>query len=223
MDVILLENVYKLGTMGDVVSVKPGFARNYLLPQGKALRSNKANRAVFEQQRAELEVKNDQRKKDAEATLEKLDNKSFVMIRQSGETGQLYGSVSTRDVAKMLDEQGFPVSPSNVQLQSAIKMIGIHELTIRLHANVESQIKVNVARTEEEAEMQERGESVMIKEEDDFAANFEFFVDPDDMDDEPRRKKKDKKEDKAEGEEGSEAKSEDGAEAAAESSETKED
>ncbi len=194
MDIILLEHIYKLGAMGDVVSVKPGFARNYLLPQGKALRSNKANLAIFETQRAELEAKNDQRKVDAEATQDKLDGKSFVMIRQSGETGQLYGSVSTRDIAKILEEAGFHVLPSNVQLQGAIKMLGLHEVSIRLHASIESSIKVNIARTEEEAEMQERGESVLTKEEDDFADNFEFYVDPDDMDDEPRAKRKDKEE-----------------------------
>ncbi len=202
MDVILLEHVYKLGGMGDVVSVKPGYARNYLLPKGKALRSNKANLAIFEAKRAELEAKNDQRKVEAEETQNKLDGKSFVMIRQSGETGQLYGSVSTRDIAKTLETAGFHVLPGNVQLQGAIKMLGLHEVSIRLHAHIDSVIKINVARTEEEADMQERGESVLIKEEDDFADNFEFYVDPDDMDDEPRAKKKDKEE-KPESEEGS--------------------
>jgi len=160
MQVILLERVAKLGQMGDTVNVKDGYARNFLLPQGKALRANKANLERFESQRAELEARNLERKKEADSVHDKLDGTSYVVIRSAGETGQLYGSVSTRSIAASLDEQGFKVARSQVTLPNPIKVIGLHSVEVVLHPEVTSSVTINVARSEDEAERQAAGEDL---------------------------------------------------------------
>lgn len=160
MDVILLERVPKLGQMGDVVRVKNGFARNFLLPKGKALRATDANRARFEREKTQLEARNLEARKEAEAVGEKLAGQSFVIIRQAAEGGQLYGSVATRDVAETLAEGGFTIARSQVLLNRPIKLIGMHEVAISLHPEVEVAITLNVARTPDEAERQVRGEDL---------------------------------------------------------------
>ncbi len=160
MDVILLERIGRLGQMGDVVKVKDGYARNYLLPQGKALRATKENRARFERERAQLEARNLELKREAEAVAVKLDRQSFVVLRQAGDTGQLYGSVSTRDVAELVTSGGFTIERAQVLLDRPIKTLGLHEVRIGLHPEVTVKVIVNVARTEEEAERQARGEDV---------------------------------------------------------------
>ena len=165
MEVILLERIAKLGQMGEVVTVKPGYARNFLLPQGKALRANEANRAAFEAQRADLEARNEERKADAEKIRETLDGNTYVLIRSAGQTGQLYGSVSTRDIAAQLAESGFAVNRNQVNLTTPIKVIGLHELQIALHPEVEASISVNVARSEDEAERQAAGEDLTARDE----------------------------------------------------------
>jgi large subunit ribosomal protein L9 len=175
MQVILLERIAKLGQMGDVVTVKDGFARNFLLPQGKALRANKSNMERFEGQRAELEAKNLDRKKDADAIHAKLDGTSYIVIRSAGETGQLYGSVSTRDVAASLEEKGFHVARSQVTLQNPIKVIGLHNVEISLHPEVTAIVKVNVARSEDEAIRQAAGEDLTGRD-----ARFELDVQEED-------------------------------------------
>ena len=162
MDVILLERVEKLGQMGDVVDVKPGYARNFLLPRGKALRANKANRQRFENERAQLEARNLELRTEAEAVQTKLDGESVIVIRQASESGQLYGSVATRDIAAGLTENGFTVERQQVSQQRPIKILGLHEVLIRLHPEVTATVTVNVARTAEEAERQARGEDVTI-------------------------------------------------------------
>jgi len=190
MDVILLERIAKLGQMGDTVKVKDGFARNYLLPQGKALRANKANLAVFDSQRVELEARNLERKSEAEGVHEKLNGNSYVVIRSAGETGQLYGSVTTRDVTETLDAEGFKVARNQVSLTSPIKLIGFHSINISLHPEVDTIITLNVARSDDEAKLQASGqdltrhdsyemEPVEDEEEMDLA---EVFDDPDDVD-----------------------------------------
>ncbi len=165
MDVILLQRIKNLGQMGDVVSVKNGYARNYLLPQKKALRATKENKAFFETQRAQLEADNLEQKNEAEAVAEKLNGQSFVIIRQAGDTGQLYGSVSTRDIAELVTEGGFTVGRGQVVLDSPIKTLGIHVISVALHPEVASEINVNVARSEDEAKRQARGEDVMVVQE----------------------------------------------------------
>ena len=165
MQVILLERIAKLGQMGDEVTVKTGYARNFLLPQGKALRANAANRAQFEEQRADLEKRNDERKGDAESIKANLDGNTYMLIRSAGQTGQLYGSVSTRDVAAALEENGFKVSRNQVNMPTPIKVIGLHELSIILHPEVEANISVNVARSEDEAERQASGEDLTGRDE----------------------------------------------------------
>jgi large subunit ribosomal protein L9 len=160
MDVILLERIAKLGQMGDEVRVRDGYARNFLLPQGKALRATEANRKRFESERTQLEARNLERRGEAEAIAVKLDGQSFVVVRQAGETGQLYGSVSTRDLTEILDEAGFKVSRNQVELTQPIKTIGLHKVAIALHPDVESAITVNVARSEDEAARQARGEDL---------------------------------------------------------------
>ena len=154
MEVILLERIENLGQMGDVVKVRPGFARNYLLPQGKALRSNKENLAIFEQQRAQLEADNLKRRTEAEAVAKKLDGTSIVIIRQAGDSGQLYGSVSSRDISEAVTESGTTISRNQVVLDRPIKMLGLHEIRLRLHPEVSVHVTINVARSEAEAEMQ---------------------------------------------------------------------
>ena len=160
MEVILLERVAKLGQMGEVVRVKDGFARNFLLPQGKALRATKDNRAKFETMKTQLEARNLELKGDAEKVGGKIDGQSFIVIRQAGETGQLYGSVSTRDIATAVTEGGFSIERRQVMLDRPIKSLGLHDIRVALHAEVEPHITVNVARSPDEAARQARGEDV---------------------------------------------------------------
>ena len=160
MEVILLERVLKLGQMGDTVRVKDGYARNFLLPNGKALRATKANKERFESQRVQLEARNLERKKDAEQVAKKLDGQSFVIVRQAGETGQLYGSVAARDVVEILAAEGFNIGRNQVELNTPIKSIGLHQVTLHLHSEVELTVELNVARSAEEAERQAKGESL---------------------------------------------------------------
>ena len=160
MQVILLERIGRLGQMGDVVNVKDGFARNYLLPQGKALRATEANRKRFERDKAQLEARDLELKSEAQAVATKLDRKSFIIIRQAGESGQLYGSVSTRDIAAAVTEGGFSIERRQVMLDRPIKALGLHEVRIQLHAEVQPHIAINVARSADEAARQARGEDV---------------------------------------------------------------
>ncbi len=158
MEVILLERIEKLGQMGDVVKVKDGYARNFLLPQKKALRSNKANLEYFQTQRVQLEAQNLERKNDAEAVSEQLDGQMITVIRQAGESGQLYGSVTTRDISNAVTEGGTTIQRSQVSLDRPIKMIGLHNIRVVLHPEVSVMIELNVARSPEEAERQAQGE-----------------------------------------------------------------
>jgi large subunit ribosomal protein L9 len=160
MEVILLERIARLGQMGDTVKVKDGFGRNYLLPQGKALRANEANKKKFEGQRAQLEARNLERKSDAAKVAESLEGKSFIVVRSAGETGQLYGSVSTRDIADLLVAEGFTVNRNQVDLNTPIKTIGLTDIVISLHPEVQVTISLNIARTNEEAERQAAGEKL---------------------------------------------------------------
>lgn len=162
MQVILLERIGRLGQMGDVVNVRDGYARNFLLPQNKALRATPDNLARFETQRAQLEATNLEQKKEAEAVAEKLGGQVFAAIRSAGDTGQLYGSVSTRDLADVITEGGFTVSRNQVVLDRPIKTLGLHEVTLSLHPEVQVKVTLNVARTEDEAERQARGEDVTV-------------------------------------------------------------
>ena len=157
VDVILLERVEKLGQMGQVVKVRPGYARNYLLPQKKALRATKENLAYFEKQRAQLEAQNLTRRTDAEHVAKKLEGVVVVIVRQAGESGQLYGSVTARDVAEAVTQAGFTVSRSQVVLEKAIKTLGLYKQRVVLHPEVSVTITVNVAQSVEEAEMQAKG------------------------------------------------------------------
>ena len=165
MEVILLERVAKLGQMGDKVRVKDGYARNFLLPGGKALRATEANKKKFEGQKAQLEARNLQQRTEASAVAEKLDGQSFIIIRQAGETGQLYGSVSTRDVAEAITAGGFSANRNQVVMTAPIKSLGLHTLPIQLHPEVEAKVVVNVARSEQEAERQAKGEEINVIEE----------------------------------------------------------
>ncbi|MDX1712018.1 MAG: 50S ribosomal protein L9, partial [Rhodovibrionaceae bacterium] len=164
MEVILLERIEKLGQMGDVVTVKPGFARNYLLPQRKALRATKENIDYFEGQRAQLEAQNLKRKQEAESVAKKVDGMSVTLIRQAGESGQLYGSVSARDIADAVSEAGATVERGQVELDRAIKVLGLHPVTLRLHPEVTVTVTANVARSQGEAESQERAGRVVTEE-----------------------------------------------------------
>ncbi len=158
MDIILLERVSKLGAMGQVVKVKDGYARNFLLRGGKALRATEANKAKFERERAVLEARNAERRKGAESEAQSLDGKSFVLIRQAGESGQLYGSVSPRDIAEAASTSGIKVERSHVQLDAPIKTIGVYTVTVAPHPEVEVKITINVARSADEAASQARGD-----------------------------------------------------------------
>ena len=162
MDVILLQRIGKLGQMGDVVTVKDGYARNYLLPQKKALRATEANKKQFDSQRAQLEANNLELKKEAEAVAGKLAGKSFVAIRSAGDTGQLYGSVSTRDISEAVTEGGFTIDRRQVIMDKPVKTLGVHASRVMLHPEVIVDISLNVARTAEEAERQARGEDVTV-------------------------------------------------------------
>ena len=160
MQVILLERVAKLGQMGDVVDVKPGFARNYLLLQGKALTASKENIANFETQKSQLEARNLETKKEAEALADKLSGQQFVVIRQASDGGNLYGSVTTRDAADVATEEGFSIDRKQVIIRQPIKELGLHELEVHLHPEVMVTIELNVARSVEEAKLQASGKSI---------------------------------------------------------------
>ena len=160
MEVILLERVAKLGQMGEIVRVKDGYARNYLLPGRKALRATEVNKARFETERAQLEAQNLETKNEAAAIAEKLNGQSFVIIRQAGETGHLYGSVSPRDIAAAVTDGGFSIGHNQVVLKSPIKSLGLHDVPVYLHPEIEAAITVNIARSAEEAERQAKGEAV---------------------------------------------------------------
>ncbi len=169
MDVILLERIAKLGQMGETVKVRAGYARNFLLPRGKALRATKENKERFEAQRTQLEARNLERRSEAEKVGEKLNNQSFVVIRQAGETGVLYGSVSSRDLADVITSGGFSVSRDQIVIHHPIKTLGMHTVPVHLHPEVESTVFINVARSPEEAERQARGETVTTREETDLS------------------------------------------------------
>ncbi len=165
MEVILLERVAKLGHMGDTVRVKDGFARNFLLPRGKALRATEANKKKFESQRADLETRNQEMRRDAAEQSGKVDGKSFVIIRQAGETGQLYGSVSARDIAEAITAAGFPTHRNAISLLHPIKNLGLHSTPVQLHPEVHATVTINVARSPEQAERQAKGEDLTVREE----------------------------------------------------------
>ena len=166
MQVILLERIGRLGQMGDVVTVKDGYARNFLLPQKKALRATEENIKRFESNRAQLEARNLELKKEAEAVAAKLDGQSFIAIRQAGDTGQLYGSVTARDIVEIVTAGGFSIERRQAVLDKPIKTLGLHTTRIALHPEVIVGVTLNVARTQDEAERQARGEDVtVIKEE----------------------------------------------------------
>ena len=160
MNVILLERIAKLGQMGETVKVRDGFARNYLLPLGKALRANESNKKRFESERAQLEARNLERKSEAQQVADKLDGKSFIVVRSAGETCQLYGSVAARDIIEVLAAEGFNIGRNQVELNTPIKTIGLHKVVLHLHAEVEISIELNVARSADEAERQLKGESL---------------------------------------------------------------
>lgn len=175
MDVILLERVAKLGQMGEIVSVKQGYARNFLLPQGKALRVNAANVASFDAQKAQLEARNLETKKEAESLAAKLDGETFVVIRSASDGGSLYGSVTVRDAADAATAAGYTVDRKQVALIAPIKDLGIHDVLVILHPEVEVTIKLNVARSAEEAELQAAGKSIAeLAAEEEAAAEFEI-------------------------------------------------
>jgi len=160
MEVILLERISKLGQMGETVKVRDGFARNYLLPLGKALRANEANKKRFESERATLEARNLERKSEAQKVADVLDGKSFIVVRSAGETGQMYGSVAARDVVEILAAEGFNIGRNQVHLNTPIKSIGLHKVELQLHAEVEIHVELNVARSADEAERQAKGETL---------------------------------------------------------------
>jgi large subunit ribosomal protein L9 len=161
MKVILLERVERLGGLGETVNVKDGFARNFLLPRHKALRATEANLKVFEAQRADIEARNAKAKESAEGAAGKLDGSSYVLIRQAGEAGHLYGSVSGRDVAEAIQAEGGKVDRSMVVLDKPLKTLGLHEVKVRLHPEVTVTVAINIARSQDEAERQARGENVI--------------------------------------------------------------
>lgn len=175
MQVILLERVAKLGQMGDVVDVKPGYARNYLLLQGKALTASKDNIAAFEAQKAQLEARNLETKQEAEALADKLGGQQFVVIRQASDGGNLYGSVTTRDAADVSTEEGFSIDRKQVIIRQPIKTLGLHEVEVHLHPEVMVTIALNVARSPEEAELQASGKSIQeLAAEEEAQAEFEI-------------------------------------------------
>ena len=191
MKVILLERIGRTGSIGDEVSVKDGYARNFLLPQGKALRATAANRQKFEGERAHIEKRNDDRKTAAAGIAEGLNGREVVIIRQAGETGQLYGSVASRDVVEALAADGFTIQRSQVDLADPIKSVGVHTVALNLHAEVAVSITVNVARSTDEASRQSAGEDVTLTvyEDDDngdFAAGQKDAKQDDRFDDDPR-------------------------------------
>jgi large subunit ribosomal protein L9 len=164
VDVILMERVGKLGHIGDTVRVKDGYARNFLLPRGKALRATEANKKKFEGRRADLEARNAELKRSASEVSDKLDGVTVVIVRQAGETGQLYGSVSARDIAEALTAARHPVQRNHVAIQQPIKTLGMHQVPVHLHPEVEAKVTVNVARSAEQAERQAKGEDLSVRE-----------------------------------------------------------
>jgi large subunit ribosomal protein L9 len=178
MEVILLERVEKLGQIGDVVTVKNGFARNYLLPNKKALRANESNKKLFEANRAKIEADNADRRSDAEKAAKDVEGKTVQLIRQASNTGQLYGSVSARDIVEALEADGAKVTKSQVVLDRPIKAIGVHDVRVVLHPEVTSTIKVNVARSPEEADLQAQGVDVMAQMFEKDTAGFTEAFDP---------------------------------------------
>jgi large subunit ribosomal protein L9 len=195
MEVILLERIAKLGQMGELVRVKDGFARNFLLPQGKALRATKDNRAKFESMKTHLEARNLELKSEAEKVGVKLDGQSFIVIRQASETGQLYGSVSPRDIVGILTAGGFAASRGQIALNTPIKSIGLHRVPVALHPEIEVSITINVARSADEAERIGRGENVIAPREErpviltgEAAADEDFFEQPENLREEEERK-----------------------------------
>jgi len=196
MQVILLERVAKLGQMGDVVDVKAGYARNYLLPQKKALTASAANIAGFEAQKAQLETQNLETKKEAEDMASRLDGQQFIVIRQASDAGALYGSVTPRDAAEAATEAGFTIDRKQVSVEAPIKQLGVHNMFVRLHPEVSATIEINVARSTEEAALQASGKSIQeLAAEAEAEAEFEIAelfddigaaANDDDMDDAPR-------------------------------------
>ena len=192
MEVILLERIEKLGQMGDVVKVKDGFARNFLLPQKKALRASEDNLAYFEKEKVTLEANNLKQKQEAEVILTKLDDFNLTIIRQAGETGQLYGSVNTNDVKTSLNENGFVVEKNQVKLDKPIKELGIHKVSVKLHPEVQAIISVIVSRSESEAETLIKGDEIKIENEENLTSEdtinleevFEEGALPEDINDE---------------------------------------
>ena len=177
MEVVLLQRVEKLGQMGDVVQVRDGYGRNFLLPQGKALRATKANLARFEVERAQLEARNLEQKKEAEAVAARLDGQAFVVIRQASDSGALYGSVSNRDIAEAATEGGFSVERGQVTLDRPIKELGLHKVRVVLHPEVDCHVTVNVARSKDEAELQAQGKTIAeLRAEEEAAEQAEFDV-----------------------------------------------
>lgn len=175
MQVVLLERVAKLGQMGDVVNVKQGYARNYLLPQGKALRASETNLKQFETQRAQLEARNLDARKEAEAVGEKLDGQIFVVIRSASDAGSLYGSVTARDAADVATAEGFSISRGQIVLHRPVKELGMHTMSVVLHPEVTVEININVARSNEEAELQASGKSIQdLRAEADAAADYDI-------------------------------------------------
>jgi len=162
MEVILLERIARLGQMGDIVRVRDGYARNFLLPHGKAMRANEESKKRFESERVQLEARNLERKSEAEGVAAKLNGQNFVLVRQAGETGQLYGSVTARDLAEAIEAGGFSIIRSQVALNNAIKTIGLHEVRIALHPEVDAKVTANVARSEDEAKRQAAGEDLTV-------------------------------------------------------------
>ena len=183
VELILLQRVEKLGQMGEIVRVRPGYARNFLLPGGKALRANKENRARFDEQRAQLEAQNIKRREEAERLAERMHGLSVIVIRSAGDSGALYGSVSTRDIAEAVTAGGLTINRTQVQLDQPIKLLGLHEVRVELHPEVTIPVTVNVARSPEEAQRQAAGERVgNAADDDDDDANTESveFGAPDD-------------------------------------------
>lgn len=162
-EVILLQRIAKLGQMGDVVKVKPGYARNYLLPQGKAIRATAINRERFERERSQLEAQNIKHREEAERLLERLDGLSVTIIRQAGESGNLYGSVSARDISEGVSREGLTISRQQVEIHHPIKMLGLYQVRVQLHPEIHLDVKVNVARSVEEAERQAQGEATAVE------------------------------------------------------------
>ncbi len=182
MDVILLERVEKLGQMGDLVKVRDGYARNFLLPHGKALRATNENKKSFETRRADLEARNLERRSEAETVGEKLNGESFTIIRQAGESGQLYGSVSARDISDVMVDGGFKIDKNQVMLERPIKMLGLVEQRVQLHPELFVTVTINVARSQDEAERQARGEKGLasaVDLEDEAALNIEEVFEED--------------------------------------------